>query len=94
MSTAVSNGVVAFARIVGTVSGDAADLLTRRYLAEQVGQNRCVADMVPGDFDGPDFQCLLVDCKMDLAPNPPLGTAMLACVPLAFTLDLDAGAIN
>ena len=79
---------------MGTVGGDAADLLIRRDLAEQIGQTKCVADMVSCDFNGSDFQCLLVNSEMDLAPDPPLGTAMLAGVPLAFALDLDPGAIR
>ncbi len=40
MRTVVSDGVVTFARIVGAVSGDAADLLIRRDLVEQIGQNK------------------------------------------------------
>ncbi|QPM91185.1 hypothetical protein PSAL_024340 [Pseudooceanicola algae] len=94
MRTAVGDSVVALARVIGTVGGDAADLLIRRDLAERVGQNRCVADMVPCDFNGSDFQCLLINPEKDLAPDPPLGTAMLAGVPLAFALDLDPGAIR
>ena len=50
--------------------------------------------MVSGDLNGSDFQCLLVDPEMDLAPDPPLGTAMLAGMSFAFTFDLDPGAIN
>ncbi|EEX16501.1 hypothetical protein CSE45_4410 [Citreicella sp. SE45] len=50
--------------------------------------------MTPGDLHGPNFQRFLVDPKVDLASDPPLGTAMLAGVPLAFALDLDAGAVR
>jgi hypothetical protein len=35
---------------------------------------------------------MLVDPKVDLTPNPSFGAAMLTCVPLTFTLDLDPGA--
>ncbi len=56
MRTAVGDGVVAFARIVGAVGSDATDLLIRRDLAEQAGQNWCVADVAPCDFNGPDLQ--------------------------------------
>ncbi|SDE57205.1 hypothetical protein SAMN04488105_10547 [Salipiger thiooxidans] len=91
MLTTVGESVVALARVIGTVGGDAADLLIRRDLAEQIGQNRCVADMVSCDFNGSDVQCLLVNPEMDLAPDPPLGTAMLAGVPLAFAINPDSG---
>ena len=37
MGAAVSDGIVAFAGVVGTVGSDAADLLVRRDLFEQVG---------------------------------------------------------
>ena len=45
------------------------------------------------DLDGPDLQCLLVDPEVDLAPHTPFRAAMLARVPLAFALHLDAGAV-
>lgn len=38
--------------------------------------------------------CFLIDPDMDLAPDAPFGTAMLAGAPLTFTLDLDARAID
>ena len=94
MGIAVGNGVMAFARIVGTISGDAADLLIRRNLAEQVGQDRRITDVVPCDFDGSNLQRFFIDSCVYLASDAPFGTAMLAGVPLAFTLDLDAGAIR
>src|SRR5690606_37550953 len=84
----------ALAGIIGSVSGDAADLLACRDLAEQVGQDRCITDMAPGDLDSADLQCLLVDSEVDLAPDAPLGAAVLARVPLAFALNLDAGAVD
>lgn len=55
---------------------------------------RSIADRAAGDFDGPDFRCFLVDTERDFAPNPLFCAAMLARMPLAFTLHLDAGAIN
>ena len=51
MVTAVSDRVMALAGIISAVSGDAADLLACRDLAEQVGQDWCIADMAPGDLD-------------------------------------------
>ena len=50
--------------------------------------------MAPGDLDSADLQCFLIESEMDLAPDAPFGTAMLAGMPLAFPLDLDAGAID
>ncbi|VVS99341.1 conserved hypothetical protein [Hoeflea sp. EC-HK425] len=47
--------------------------------------------MAPGDFDGPDLQRFFIDPKVELAPDAPFRAAMLACVPLAFTFDLDPG---
>ena len=52
-----------------------------------------------GDFggqviDSADLQCVLVDPYVYLAPYPALRIAMLAGVPLSFTLGLDAGAVD
>jgi hypothetical protein len=47
--------------------GDAFDFLSGRDLVEQV---RCVTDLVFGDFNSSDFQCLLGDSGIDLAPDP------------------------
>ena len=84
-------GVVAFAPVEGavrcpatvcvqTVRGgcDAADLLSERDLVEQLGQHGGVAHVAGGELRCPDFQCLLVNSNVDLAPDPPLGAAMLA----------------
>ncbi len=76
--------IMAFAGVVGTVGGHRADLFAKRYLVEQIGQDRCVADMAPGDLDSADLQRFLIDSKMNLAPDPQLGTTVLAGVPLAF----------
>lgn len=50
--------------------------------------------MASGDLDGPDLQRLLVNPEVDLASDPPFAVTMLACVPLTFALDLDAGAVD
>ena len=94
MGAAVSYGIVAFACVVGPICCDAADFLVCRDLAEQVGQNRCIANVAPGDLNSPNLQCFLIDAKVDFAPDPPLRAAMLAGVPFAFALNLDAGAID
>lgn len=90
--TAVGDGIVTFAGVEGAVGGDGCDLLVRVDLGEQFWQHRGVADITGGDLDGPDLQCFLIDPELDLAPDPPFLAAMLACAPLPFTVDLDAGA--
>ena len=94
MCAPIGNSVMAFACVVGTACRDAADLLFRRDLIEEVGQHRCITDMAPGDLDSVDLQCFLINSEMDLAPDTPLRTAMFAGVPFAFSLDLDPGAID
>lgn len=65
------DGVVALAGVIGTVCGDATDLLGRWDLVEQVGQDRRISDRAPGDLDGPNLQRFIVDPEMDLAPDAP-----------------------
>lgn len=65
MGAALSDRIMALARIIGTVSADAADLLACRDLG--VGQDRDIANVSPGDLDRPKRQCLLVGAKVDLA---------------------------
>ena len=79
MGAAVSDGIVAFASIIGAVCGDAADRLVRRDLVQKIWQHRRITDVAPGDLHGPNLQRLFVDPKMYLAPNPPLGPTH-ACV--------------
>ena len=93
MGAAVSDRVTALAGIISAVSGDAADLLACRDLAEQVGQDWCIADMALGDLDGSNLQCFLINSEMDLAPDPSFRTTVFAGVPFALSLDLDPGAI-
>ena len=88
------NRIVAFARIVGPVRSHAAKLLIGRDLAEQVGQHRGIANTTAGDFDRTDLKCFLIYSDMYLAPEPSLGAAMLARVPLPFTLSFDARTID
>ena len=88
------NRIVAFARIVGPVGSHAAKLLIGRDLAEQVGQHRGVANTTAGDFDRTDLQRFRIYTNMYLAPEPSLGAAVLARVPLAFTLRFDARTID
>jgi hypothetical protein len=67
MGVAGCDGIVALARVVGTVCGDAADVLIWRYLAEQVWQHRCVANAA-GDLDGPYLLRFLINANMELTP--------------------------
>ena len=50
--------------------------------------------MAPGDLNGPNLQRFLVDSEVDLALDATFRASMLAGVPLAFALDLDAGAVR
>ena len=50
--------------------------------------------MAPCDLDCANLQCFLVDPEMDLAPDAPFGSTMLAGVPLAFALDFDTRAVD
>jgi hypothetical protein len=83
MCTPLGDGIVASARVIGPVGGDAGGLLTGRDLAEQIRRYGRVADVARDDLDRADLQRLLVDPEMDLAPDAAFGTAMLARVPLA-----------
>lgn len=86
--------VMALAGVEGTIGGDAADLLFGRDLVQQFWQHRRIAYVARSELRRSDFQGLLIDPDVDLAPDPAFCTAMLAGVPLAFALDLDAGAVD
>ena len=77
MVTAVSDRVMALAGIISAVSGDAADLLACRDLAEQVGQDWCIADMAPGDLDAfASFTSRKAPAQKAIKKRPPdLGAA-------------------
>jgi hypothetical protein len=94
MGASICNGIVAIARVVCAVGSHAADLLVRRYLARKVGQHRRIADVVSGNLDRPGLKRLFVDSRVDLALDAPFWPVLLALVPLAFTLDFDAGAVD
>jgi hypothetical protein len=92
--TALGDGVVTSARVVCTVRDHAANPLIAQDLVEQIGQHRRISGVAVGDLNRSDFQRLLVDTDVDLAPDASLGAAVLAGIPLAFPFDLDAGAIH
>ena len=85
---------MAFAGVIGAVGSHGTDLFVCRDLIEQIRQDGCVTDVAAGDLDGPHLQRFLVNADMYLAPDTSFGAAVLAGVPLAFTLGLDAGAID
>lgn len=82
------------ARIVGTVSGDAANLLIGRDQAEDVGQNGRIAEVAAGELYCSDFQRFLVDPEVNLAPNTALLDQQAYVHSIPFTLDLDPGAVD
>jgi hypothetical protein len=94
VGSAFGYGIVALARVVGPVGGDTGDLLVGRDLDEQLGQHRGIAHIAACDFNSPNLQCFFVDPEMDLAPDAAFCPAMLARVPLAFSLDLDPRAVR
>ena len=65
-----------------------------RDLVEQFGQHGRIADVAGGELGSADFQRLLVDSDVDLAPDAAFGAAVLAGIPLPFALDLDACAVD
>lgn len=85
---------MAFAGKIGSVRGHRTDLLVRRDLLEKLGQHERATNAAAGDFDGPNFQRLLIDPEVGLAPKTAFGATVLAGMPLAFTLDLDTGAVD
>ena len=80
MGTAISDYIVALARVVCAICRDATNFLVLRDLVEKGGEDRRIADVTPGDLDSPDLQRFLVDPKVDLTPVPPFGATVLACV--------------
>lgn len=84
---------MAFACIICSVRRDAAKLLIKWDLAEQVWQHRAVPDTAARYLDRADLQRFFFDPNVDLAPQAALWTAMLAGIPLAFAFSLNACAV-
>ena len=89
-----SNRLVVITGVVGAIRGDRPNLLIGWHLFEQFGQHGRIADVTVGDLDSPDLQCFRINPEVDLTLDAPLRAAMLARVPLAFALRLDAGAVD
>ena len=94
MSVAGDNRIIAFASVISAVRSDTADLLIWANLPQKIWQNWRIANVAACHLDRPYFQRFLVDTDVYFAPQAALGATMLACVPLAFTFSLYAGAIN
>lgn len=94
VSASRRNRIVAFSGIIGAVSRDATDGLTGRDLVQQFRQHRCITNVAGRYFDRPDLQSFLVDPYVYLAPNAPLGAAVLAGVPFTFAFGLDTCSVN
>lgn len=85
MCAAVGNGIVAFVCVISTIGGNAADLLVRRDLTEQVGQHWSITDVASGDLDSADLQCFFINPEWILRVNrhpmlPPIG--IQTCMPI------------
>lgn len=94
VGASVSEGIVTFAGVVGTLCRDADNVLLLRYLTVNIEQHRCVADMITCDLRGADLQRFFGYAEVELAPASPLGVAMLASVPFAFALHLDTSLLS
>jgi hypothetical protein len=84
MGTAVGDGIVALARVVGTVCRDAAGLLLGRDLIQQFRQYGRIANVAAGEPDCRDFQCLFVDTEVNLAPQAPFRATRCPAVEMQF----------
>ena len=85
---------MALAGVEDAVGGDGCDLRLGQDLVEQFGEHKSIAHVTCGEFGRPDFQGFLINPDVDLASDPALGATMLAGVPFAYTLGLDAGAVD
>ena len=92
--TAIGDGVMALARVIGPVGSDAGDRLIGRDLVEQLRQQGRIPNVAAGDLNRPDLQRFLINPKVDLAPHAAFGTGMLARVPLTLAHDPDASAFD
>ena len=94
MGTSGDNRLVIFALVIGPISGNGADVLIGRDLAQEFGQHGSITNVATGDFDSPNLQRFLVDPDMYLTPDAAFGASVLARVPLAFTLGFDPRAVD
>src|SRR5688572_17686030 len=84
--------VVTFPLVIGSVGADLFDLY--RNVIEQIRQRFGVADIVCTGHDADDFQRRFIRAEMEFAPGSAFPDAMLADLPFAFAVNLDAGRID
>ena len=94
MGVSVGNRLVAFTGVVRPIRSNATDVLIGCNLVQKFGEHGCVTNVATGDFDRPHFERFLIDANVYLTPNTALGACVIVCVPLAFTFDLDACAVD
>ena len=94
MGTSGDNRLVTFALVIGPISGNGADVLIGRDLAQEFGQHGSITNVATGDFDSPNLQRFLVDPDMYLTPDAAFGAFVLARIPLAFTFGFDPRTID
>jgi hypothetical protein len=80
--------------VVGTIAADARHGLASWNLLKQAWQYRRIAGGVVGHFNGPDFQRVRVNVKVDLALLATVIGPMFFGLPLAFAQHLDACAVD
>jgi hypothetical protein len=85
---------MALAGIIDNICGDMREFFLGWDLAEQIRHDRGIANPAPGNLNRPNLKRFLIDSEVNLASDAPFGTAMLARIPLAFTLYFNTGAID
>jgi hypothetical protein len=80
--------------VVGTIAVATGDDLIGANLVEQARQHRRTTGSVVGYFNGPDFQRVRVNAKVDLAPLATVVGPMSFGLPLTFAQHLDACAVD
>ena len=94
MGVSGGNRLVAFTRVIRPICGYAADVLIGRNLVQEFGQHGSVSDVAAGGLDRPNFQSLLIDPNVYLAPDAPFGATMLTGIPFAFSFGFNTGAVD
>ena len=88
----LSDRVITVAAVVGPVGGDLLDLVCN--LRQQVRQQLRVLERVGRDRRGHQLPGGLVHAEMEFAPSAALRVPVLAHLPLALAVDLDAGRVH
>ena len=93
-SAARINLRVALLGVVGTIAANGLDRYVGGNLVEQIGQHFAVAHVLMGHQRGADLAGVRVHRQMDLAPSAALGPTVLAHLPFAFAIELQAGTVD